>query len=90
MLEMGNTLIRIKKKVVDNTDLVTKLSTEYLIIENDTFSAEYVSCLHENILRSSYLSVNQLSESFKHTQGFSLIFKRSEIDRLKERFFFFG
>lgn len=41
-------------------------------------------------MHSPYLAASQLSESFSKTKGFSVVFKRSEIEKLKDNFPFFA
>jgi Rps23 Pro-64 3,4-dihydroxylase Tpa1-like proline 4-hydroxylase len=54
--------------------------------KHDLFPIDYLQELRSQILSSTYLASNHLSENFANTKGFSLVFKRSGIDRVKQRF----
>ena len=54
--------------------------------KENVFSQNYLKELRSHILNSPYLNVSQLGESFADTKGFSLIFKRSSINQVINKF----
>jgi predicted 2-oxoglutarate/Fe(II)-dependent dioxygenase YbiX len=57
---------------------------------DNLFSPKYLDELRSQIIFSPYLSNSQLSESFADTKGFSIIFKRSSIERVEKHFSYFS
>ncbi|MGK7951493.1 MAG: 2OG-Fe(II) oxygenase [Xenococcaceae cyanobacterium] len=55
---------------------------KYYSLKSKAFSLDYLKTLEKQILSCPYLSVNQLSDSFAGTKGFSVVFKRSGIEEV--------
>ncbi len=55
----------------------------------NAFSLEYLSNLQGEILASSYFVTNNLNRDFVGTKGFSVVFRRSHINRVVTKFPFF-
>lgn len=53
------------------------------------FSAAYLSQLQGQILASPYFTVNNLNRDFVGTKGFSVVFRRSHLNQVGERFPYF-
>lgn len=54
--------------------------------KENVFSQTYLNNMRSHILNSPYLNVSQLGESFDNTKGFSIIFKRSTINQVIDKF----
>lgn len=54
------------------------------------FTEDYLEKLKQEIISSKYLAKNHLNYNFSTTLGFSVIFKKSKIDIVKEKFPFFS
>jgi hypothetical protein len=63
--------------------------TQYYSLRKNTFGSDYLKILEREIVASTYLADNQLSKNFTGTQGFSIIFHNSEIDKVIQEFRFF-
>ncbi len=59
---------------------------KYYSLKPKAFSLDYLKDLEKQILSSPYLAASQLSDSFTGTQGFSVVFKRQGIERVKHHF----
>ena len=59
---------------------------KYYSLRSQAFSLDYLEYLEKQILSSPYLSASQLSDSFTGTQGFSIVFKRSGMKQVKQKF----
>ena len=59
---------------------------KYYSLKSKAFSLDYLKDLEKQIFSSPYLSASQLSDSFTGTQGFSVVFKRQGIDKVKHHF----
>ncbi|MBD2311615.1 2OG-Fe(II) oxygenase [Desertifilum sp. FACHB-1129] len=55
----------------------------------NTFSPAYLNDLRGEILACSYLATNNLNRDFVGTKGFSVVFQRSELPQVIQRFPFF-
>ena len=55
----------------------------------NTFSTTYLNDLRGAILASPYFAINNLNRDFIGTKGFSLVFQRSEIAQVEQKFPFF-
>jgi predicted 2-oxoglutarate/Fe(II)-dependent dioxygenase YbiX len=55
----------------------------------NAFSIDYLNDLRGEILASPYLATNNLNRDFISTKGFSVVFQRSEIATVQQRFPFF-
>jgi hypothetical protein len=55
----------------------------------EAFSQIYLSQLRGEILASSYFTVNNLNRDFVGTKGFSVVFKRSHLAEVQQRFPYF-
>jgi 2OG-Fe(II) oxygenase superfamily len=53
------------------------------------FSRNYLDKLHNRILASPYLALNNLNRDFVATKGFSVVFRRSHLSTVAEQFPFF-
>jgi predicted 2-oxoglutarate/Fe(II)-dependent dioxygenase YbiX len=53
------------------------------------FSPDYLDTLRGQILTCPYLAVNNLNRDFVATKGFSVVFRRSSLDRVNEQFPYF-
>ena len=62
---------------------------KYYSLRSQAFPLDYLEYLEKQILSSPYLSASQLSDSFTGTQGFSIVFKRSGMKQIKQKFPFF-
>ncbi|MEL6930852.1 MAG: 2OG-Fe(II) oxygenase [Cyanobacteria bacterium J06600_6] len=58
----------------------------FYALKRDRFEIAYLDYLKSAILTSPYLAASQLSENFTGTKGFSVVFKRSGIERVVEAF----
>src|ERR1035437_8314649 len=54
------------------------------------FAPEYLVDLKAQILRSPYLAKNNLTGDFVGTRGFSVVFRRTALESVKQRFAWFG
>ena len=52
----------------------------------NAFPPAYLNDLRGEILACPYLAVNNLNRDFVSTKGFSVVFQRSEIDRVEQKF----
>lgn len=55
----------------------------------NAFPLTYLNNLRGEILACPYLAINNLNRDFIGTQGFSVVFQRSELGRVERRFPFF-
>ncbi|MCU0543208.1 MAG: 2OG-Fe(II) oxygenase [Oscillatoriaceae cyanobacterium Prado104] len=55
----------------------------------NAFSIDYLNDLRGAILASPYLATNNLNRDFISTKGFSVVFERSEIAKVEQKFPFF-
>ncbi|MDZ8106197.1 MAG: 2OG-Fe(II) oxygenase [Nostoc sp. DedQUE12a] len=62
------------------------IQTPYYSLRVETFNPDYLSLLEMQILSSPYLAESQLSNDFAGTQGFSVVFKSSEVNQVKQHF----
>lgn len=53
------------------------------------FAIAYINDLRGEILACPYLTINNLNRDFIDTKGFSVVFQRSEIAKVKRQFPFF-
>lgn len=61
--------------------------SQYYSLRKNTFNPNYLSSLEMKIISSPYLSNNQLNnKSFAKTKGFSVIFNRSYISEVEQKF----
>jgi predicted 2-oxoglutarate/Fe(II)-dependent dioxygenase YbiX len=56
----------------------------------DAFAPDYLHQLWGDITHCPYFAVNNLNRDFVGTKGFSVVFQRSGIDQVKQRFPFFA
>lgn len=61
----------------------------YYQTSKNAFPVEYLSQLQGQILSCPYFAVNNLNRDFIGTKGFSLVFKRSGLGEVEQRFPFF-
>lgn len=61
----------------------------YYSQHRDTFSIAYLNDLRGQILSCPYLTVNNLNRDFVATKGFSVVFHRSQIEEVEQKFPFF-
>lgn len=61
----------------------------YYSQHRDAFSIEYLNDLRGEIFACPYLTVNNLNRDFIGTKGFSVVFQRSQIGEVEQRFPFF-
>jgi len=59
---------------------------KYYSLKSKAFPLDYLKDLEKQILSSPYLAASQLSDSFTGTRGFSVVFKRQGIERVKHHF----
>jgi hypothetical protein len=57
--------------------------------QQNAFSLKYLSKLERQILTSPYFAVNNLNRDFVGTKGFSVVFQRSGLGEVEQRFPFF-
>ena len=57
--------------------------------QHNTFPADYLSDLQGQILACPYFAVNNLNRDFVGTKGFSVVFQRSGLGEVEQRFPFF-
>lgn len=57
--------------------------------QSNVFSSAYLSDLRGQILACPYFAINNLNRDFVGTKGFSVVFQRSAIDTVIQRFPFF-
>lgn len=55
----------------------------------DAFAIAYLNNLRGEILKCPYFAVNNLNRDFINTKGFSVVFVRSQLERVKRQFPFF-
>lgn len=55
-------------------------------LRSQAFSPNYLKSLEKQILLCPYLSESQLSDSFAGTKGFSVVFKHSAVEQVKQHF----
>jgi 2OG-Fe(II) oxygenase superfamily len=56
----------------------------------DAFDPDYLHRLRGEITNCSYFAINNLNRDFVGTKGFSVVFQRSGLDQVKQRFPFFA
>jgi hypothetical protein len=61
----------------------------YFSTARNVLSSEYLSNLQGEILACPYFITNNLNRDFVNTKGFSVVFRRSHIDRVETKFPFF-
>jgi hypothetical protein len=61
----------------------------YYSTSRNLFSSDYLSSLQGEILACSYFTTNNLNRDFVGTKGFSVVFKRSHIEKVENKFPFF-
>ena len=61
----------------------------YYSQHRDAFSIAYLNDLRGEILACPYLAINNLNRDFVATKGFSVVFERSQIGEVEQRFPFF-
>lgn len=61
----------------------------YYHLYPQAFSETYLSKLQGQILASPYFTVNNMNRDFVETKGFSVVFRRSLLTEVKQRFPFF-
>ncbi|GAC1470105.1 MAG: 2OG-Fe(II) oxygenase [Chamaesiphon sp.] len=61
----------------------------YYRLQHHAFPPEYLSSLQGQILTCPYFTVNNLNRDFVDTKGFSLVFQRSGLREVEQRFPFF-
>lgn len=59
---------------------------KYYSLKSQAFSLNYLNYLENQILSCPYLAASQLSDSFAGTKGFSVVFKPSAIEQVKQNF----
>lgn len=59
---------------------------KYYSQHTNAFPAAYLNDLRGEILACPYLAVNNLNRDFVGTKGFSVVFQRSELDRVEQKF----
>jgi predicted 2-oxoglutarate/Fe(II)-dependent dioxygenase YbiX len=62
---------------------------KYYFQQNQVFSLSYLHDLRGEILACNYLAVNNLNRDFVGTKGFSVVFRRSYLEKVTQRFPFF-
>jgi len=62
---------------------------KYYSQQNQVFPLAYLQDLRGEILACNYLAVNNLNRDFVGTKGFSVVFKRSSLHQITQRFPFF-
>ena len=50
------------------------------------FTSDYLATLRQQIRKSKFFTVNNLNRDFVGTRGFSIVFRRSAVDRVREQF----
>lgn len=55
-------------------------------LRRGAFPAEYLLVLREQIRKSKFFTVNNLNRDFVGTRGFSIVFRRTAIERVREQF----
>jgi hypothetical protein len=61
----------------------------YYSTARNLFSSDYLSSLQGEILACSYFTTNNLNRDFVGTKGFSVVFRRSHIEKVEIKFPFF-
>ena len=61
----------------------------YYSLHRDAFAIAYLNDLRGEILACPYLAINNLNRDFVATKGFSVVFQRSHIGEVEQRFPFF-
>ena len=61
----------------------------YYSLHRDAFAIAYLNDLRGEILACPYLAINNLNRDFVATKGFSVVFQRSQIGEVEQRFPFF-
>lgn len=61
----------------------------YYSTAHNLFSSDYLSSLQGEILACSYFTTNNLNRDFVGTKGFSVVFRRSHIEKVEIKFPFF-
>jgi hypothetical protein len=61
----------------------------YYSTSRNLFSSDYLSSLQGEILACSYFTTNNLNRDFVGTKGFSVVFRRSHIEKVEIKFPFF-
>jgi predicted 2-oxoglutarate/Fe(II)-dependent dioxygenase YbiX len=62
---------------------------KYYSQQNQVFPLAYLQDLRGEILACNYLAVNNLNRDFVGTKGFSVVFKRSHLEKVFQQFPFF-
>lgn len=62
---------------------------KYYSQQTQVFPLSYLHDLRGEIFACNYLSVNNLNRDFVATKGFSIVFRRSSIDKVTQKFPFF-
>ncbi len=70
-------------------NLLTQISKKFYCLEKDILSTKSLEVLEKGILTCKYLDTNNLNRDFVSTKGFSLVFKKTSIDKVKKQFPFF-
>jgi hypothetical protein len=55
-------------------------------LRRDVFPAEHLLELRQQIRKSKFFTVNNLNRDFVGTRGFSIVFRRTAMDRVREHF----
>ncbi|HBE18695.1 MAG TPA: iron-regulated protein [Cyanobacteria bacterium UBA11149] len=64
-------------------------SSKYYSQHSNAFDIAYLHNLRGAILSCPYLTINNLNRDFIGTKGFSVVFKRSKIEKVEQKFSFF-
>jgi hypothetical protein len=74
------------KKVTKKSSTLPLNSLKYYSKHLNAFSTTYLNDLRGAILASPYFAINNLNRDFIGTKGFSLVFQRSEIAQVEQKF----
>ncbi len=55
-------------------------------LRRDLFPVDYLRELRQQIRKSKFFTVNNLNRDFVGTRGFSIVFRRSAVERVREQF----
>lgn len=62
------------------------MSVSGYTLRHDRFAPDYLQLLRQQIRKSRYFTVNNLNRDFVGTKGFSIVFHRTAVDRVREQF----
>jgi len=65
-------------------------NNSFYSIQNNVFPIKYLNELQKSIMACKYLAVNNLNRDFIGTRGFSIVFRRSAIEKVIKQFPYFN